>query len=278
MDKNNSKKFFHETEAYDIQEIYSCETPYLPILRATYILTMKDSNRINNIDPLLLNMSQKTYVQYNDGFIKKRKPNVNNTSRDIIHAVKNVCSHANKDDYILILEDDAIPFIKSTNSFAYHCRLINKFIEEYNPNIYTLGSLSLFWPYKYPHQKILGNFMGFTQAVIYSSSTRMALLDTNIKYIKHIDAHFLSKQTHKFAYAFPLVVQLFPFTSNMKEWSISISPSKIEEYSVQIFIFILQKILGLQYSKSGWLVLYLFNYIIIISIISIIYYIISSYK
>ena len=86
--------------AYRIVEMSTCDSPCIPMLRATYILTMTDSGRTHTINPILLRLSRQIYVQYNDGFRNVPKADVDNTSRDLVHAIRNICFHAEKEGYV----------------------------------------------------------------------------------------------------------------------------------------------------------------------------------
>ena len=114
-------------EAYNLTEYKTCKNPIFDNIDATYILTLESSSRVPNMNNLFFNMTKTTYVQFNKGYRSVPKKNVNNTSRDIIHAVKNICLHARQFKNILILEDDAEPMLGTTH---YHLKQVDNFLKK----------------------------------------------------------------------------------------------------------------------------------------------------
>ena len=243
-------------DKYEIQLWSESTEPLMPVLQATYILTMSDSTRVAHLDQRLYNIARRTYVQTNAGYWNRPTDGVDCSSRDIVHAVRNLCEHAGRTHvgYILVLEDDAL--LLTTSMFD----AINQKLYQANIDVYTLGSIGFFLPFGCNHARIFGNFIGFAQAMIYSSETQTQLLRTPIKNIKHIDAHFLAHRPKKYACTRPVIVQYLPRTSNMTQWSLSYESGVCERCGVQIFIFILHSILRLDRHHCGWYALYFLNY------------------
>ena len=247
----------NNTQPYNLTEYKTCENPIFDNIDATYILTLESSKRIHDINKLLFTMTKVTYLQINKGFRSVYKENVNNTSRDIIHAVKNICLHARQFNNILILEDDA-ELMPGTS--YYDLKQVDNFLGKNHVNIYSFGSLGFVFPYYSTiHMKFLG-FLGFGQSLVYSNSIREKLLKVDISNIKHLDAHFISKQKYKFTYYRPLIVQKLISSPNQDEWSISVGSKRyVEKISVKLFIFFVKDCLRMDKSLLGWFVLYFLN-------------------
>lgn len=245
-----------EDDKYTISLQTETYEPYVSSLEATYILTMSNSSRMTRMDKRLMQIARKTYVQVNRGFVAVPTSGICNTSMDLVHAVRNVCDHAmdNHPGYILVLEDDAM--LLTTAPFAAIDQKLRSGV-----NLYSLGSIGVFIPCGCTHARVVGNFIGFAQGIIYSAHVQQKLLNGPIDHIKHIDAHFLSHIPKKYACTRPVVVQLLPHTSNMDEWSISTRKSgKCERAGVRVFICLVQRVLRLDKSHHGWYVFYACNY------------------
>ena len=112
--------------------------------------------------------------------------------------------------------------------------------------------------------KFLG-FLGFGQSLVYSNSVRDDLLKVDITSIKHLDAHFISKQKLKYTYYRPLIVQKLISSPNQDEWSITVnSKRRFEKTSVKLFIFFINNCLHMDKRLSGWFFLYVLNHIPVI--------------
>ncbi len=250
-----------EEDAYKIHKVSVSSKPIFKNIDATYILTMEDSNRFEKLEKRIFELSKRTFLQINKGFKKFTKKDVNSTCKDIVHACKNVCKHAAKYENILILEDDAI--IKNMDDIKSF-KNVDKFIKENKFNVYSLGSIGFVIPTNsILHYKFLG-FLGFAQSNIYSKNIRKELLNTSIRNINHIDAHFISKYDLKYTYYKPLIVQYFTNTENMKEWGWNERKLKIEIAITKLFIFFLQDILHLDRQLWGWNIIYTINHLPII--------------
>ena len=87
-----------------------------------------------------------------------------------------------------------------------------------------------------------------------------------------IDSAYVSKLNNKYTYKYPLIVQLFPETENMKNW-----------YKIYI-LFILNKliikILNLDKSPDAWYIMYFLykNYILILLTLLILFIVIFILK
>lgn len=244
-----------ENAKYEIVSIATTNSPQIQSLSAAYILTMRDSSRMDSFDTRLYSIAPRTYIQYNSGYNTAPVDYVDSTSRDLAHAVQNICKHAmtNQYDYILILEDDA--FLLCPKRLASVDRRLHKGVD-----IYTFGSVGWFVPIDCNHARVIGNFLGFAQAIIYSRKTQSELVQRSIKDIKHIDVHFLAKRGKKYATIAPTIVQLLPPTNNMQEWSLSHKGNICEACGLRIFLFFIHRVLGMDRHPRGWYVLYAFNY------------------
>ncbi len=245
-------------DAYNIQCVATCNEPLLKNVDATYILTLESSKRV--IDKNITNLSKVTYVQTNQGFRKCPKPGVDSSSRDIVHAVQNVCINTRHLSNVLVLEDDAemMPTCTKRRSFSQ----VDSFLSRHSGIVFSLGSFGFVIPASCTIRKFVG-FMGFAQAVIYSQAVRNELENVNVEEVKHIDAHFLSRHPC-YTHALPLVVQKFPNTDNMKEWSITGGAVRgwVEGCLVRCFIFIMQNVLCLRCCTYGWFFIYLVNHLL----------------
>ena len=97
-------------DKYAMQLCNETSSPLMSNLQATYILSMSSSLRTTSLDPRLRTLARRTYVQINRGHRAVPVEDVDTTSKDIVHAVRNACFHASMHNtgHILILEDDAI--------------------------------------------------------------------------------------------------------------------------------------------------------------------------
>ena len=245
-------------EAYSVAKISECGAPSLEDVDATFILTMKNSTRTPRSE--LNELSPVTFVQTNLGYTTVPKNGVDGPSRDIVHAIQNVCRLAQDYDNVLILEDDAeIMKCTSRTDFERVNRTIK--LERDNDFIYTFGSIGLILPSRGCTCRFVSP-LGFAQAIVYSKQARGHLLEIDVSKVKHIDVHFISKRPNTLTYMKPLIVQRFPRTRNMKHWSATLNPTFVERVLVRLFVFILQNVLCLQYSTYGWFIIYALNHII----------------
>ena len=251
-------------DKYIMQLCNETSSPLMSNLQATYILSMSSSLRTTSLDPRLRTLARRTYVQINRGHRAVPVEDVDTTSKDIVHAVRNACFHASLHNtgHILILEDDAM-MLTGGSWESIDRKLVDPKVE-----IYSLGSIGWFVPDGCTHARILGRFIGFAQAIIYSPKTQRELIDAPLERIKHIDAHFLSYRSGKYGSARPLIVQLFPRTANMDQWSLSRDSGPCERCGVRFFVCILHRVLCLHRYHGGWYVLYVFNYLSVPLLIS----------
>jgi len=176
------------------------------------------------------------YLQWNYGFkncskhLAKQK-----TDSDLSDAYMIAFNDAIQHNYerILILEDDFV-----VNGITDKDRKnIYDFLEIYNPEILTLGSLIL---KSYDKYYLNNNFLQIykkngTHAIIYNKDT------INKLYIKlfneKIDIDNLTNKLYKiYSYKLPLIIQLFPKTENRSNWPFK---NKFEQLFSNFIIWIL---------------------------------------
>jgi hypothetical protein len=138
---------------------------------------------------------------------------------------------------------------------------IDKFIGnenfDRNDSILTFGSIASFKTYDNDFLKASGTKYGFSQATIFSRSSRNNLLSQfNIKgySVGQPDQSYLSQLDNKFTYKYPLIVQTFPETENFDNWFFELPPvlAKLGRLHFKIFF----KILNLHIKPDGWHFMY----------------------
>lgn len=196
---------------------------------ATYIITMKNSKRIINIEAQLKKYipTKKIYIVYNNGYktCNKILP-LYKPPYDISDAYFHTLYHSveNKFNNILILEDDFI-FSDNINNKIIQNEIKNTLDKNINNKIYfNLGPIPiLFYPNINPFNNIYkGIITTMTQGVIYNKSIRNDILkykdDINIRHnIRHWDV-FISGTYTTYFYKLPIIYQTFPQTENQSYW------------------------------------------------------------
>ena len=255
---------------YYYKTINETKEPLLKNVDVVLILTMADSNKFKQ-DPFLLSLTKKTIIQYNKGYKNCKKPDsIKSSKEDIVHAYYTAFEYLKEYNNVIILEDDAIVINKDLIVYEK----IDNFIKNENFNTFTFGSSGLFSKYNNDFYKIISS-CAQTQANIYSKESRKILInnfiETNFN-LGQIDSAYVSKLNNKYTYKYPLIVQLFPETENMKNW-----------YKIYI-LFILNKliikILNLDKSHDAWYIMYFFykNYILILLTLLILFIVIFILK
>ena len=215
---------------------------------ATYIITMKNSKRIINIEAQLKKYipTKNIYIVYNDGYktCNKILP-LYTPPYDISDAYFYTIYDSVKKNFnnILIFEDDFI-FSDNINNKIIHNEIKNTLDKNINNKIYfNLGPLPIiFYPNINPFNNIYkGIFTTMTQGVIYNKSIRNDILkykdDINIK-PRHWDV-FISKTYTTYFYKIPIIYQTFPITENQNYW---ISDNKKDLLNI-ICKYLLKKII-----------------------------------
>ena len=190
--------------------------PVLPNVAATYVLTMLDSTRQLDKERLC-RLTPHTYIQYNKGFKKCKKPGVHDTGQDIIHAYQNLASHILSEttfEAVLILEDDAI----ITEDCFKYLTDVDRFIAEHAFDVYSLCSTGFMLPYNMKHRLIMGT-LGSANAIIWSRTGLEKLSSVDLKQRRHVDRDIISEFDLKYTYWRPLIMQTFPLTENSRNWS-----------------------------------------------------------
>ena len=102
--------------------------------------------------------------------------------------------------------------------------------------------------------------VGHAQAVVYAPDARRAIRDVDIRCVKHVDAHVISKLPRNFTFRRPLVVQHIAHTENIEEWGCSrYRHTRCERWWVRVWVRIVSKVLRLDRDLWGWNVLYAIN-------------------
>jgi len=188
---------------------------------ATYVLTMQNKGRFNNIHKQLsaVKPSKKIYVVFNEGYKACSKPlQKKNSSVDLIHANFEVFKHAQQHNYksIMILEDDFI-FDKEI-TYLKHVSKINEFCHQHREKSYclSLGSLPLI---VFPiNDSFYYSFASTgTHCMIYSTQFMKETLSKNHNRIKDWDI-YTNASWKRYVYGQPLCTQIFSETENQKNW------------------------------------------------------------
>lgn len=244
---------------------------------ATYILTMKNSKRINNIEKQLnrIKPTSKIILVINKGFKKcnKNLP-INISNVDIIHSNLEIFKHSLKYKYnnILVLEDD---FIFDDNLYDYiHIHNVNQTLNENKNNFFilSLGSLPLLtFPYNHCIHKSFISLV--TQAMIYTKKSRIYILNDNP--LSKRDWDYYTNTLTKHVYYLPLITQTFPPTENQNNWdnfyglkNIAIQYIKNNELNIK----------PQPGFNNTYLYLKILNFLLIIIVILIIFYLLNYLK
>jgi hypothetical protein len=227
-------------------------------INAVYILTMKDSDRINNIHNInnKFILHSNIIIQVNIGYKKcKKKLYIQNSIHDINDAYYHCFIHASKNNYknIMILEDDFI-FDKTLNQTI--ADEIGIFINNYKYDIYNLGPLVHFaLPFTLKHHRCI--YMLTAHACIYNINYfKWYIKKYNNSMHCRNDSIWNNINIIKYKYSYPLCYQLFPPTENQQHW---------------INIFFKFSIILFKLDKSYYPGFQIFNYILYIIIIIFIF-------
>jgi hypothetical protein len=230
----NNQCYRHERisthNKYDSQIIF-------PNVDMTYVLIMTGSKYEERVRGQLNDypFTRNIYLQWNYGFrncskhLTKQK-----TDSDLSDAYMIAFSHAIQHNYnrILILEDDFV-----VNEITDIDRKnIYDFLEIYNPEILTLGSVIL---KSYDKYFLNNNFLQIndkmgTHAMIYNKDTINKLY---IKlYNEKIDIDLFTNRIIKiYSYKLPLIIQLFPKTENRNNWDLNIFQRLMNDIFIWLF-------------------------------------------
>ena len=211
------------THCYKFNELNFKYGIYDNSIDVTYILTLKKSPKIKNIQKQLTHTkpSKKIFIVVNEGFKKcPKKLLIQNTTYDIMHSYIEIFKHAQKKNYqnILILEDDFI-FDKEIH-FLKNTTKINDFCNKHKKKnfILSLGSLPfIIFPYNdFFYKSIISTG---TQSMIYSRQFIDKTL-MNIQKVKKIhDWDYYTNTTfNRYLFHIPLITQIFNETENQKNW------------------------------------------------------------
>lgn len=216
----NNQCYRHEIisthNKYDSQIIF-------PNVDMTYVLIMVGSKYEERVRAQLNRypFTRNIYLQWNYGFRHCRKHLAKQkTDSDLSDAYIIAFSHAIQHNYerILILEDD---FVVNGITDIDRKNIYN-FLDIYNPEILTLGSVILKSSDKY---FLNNNFLQIyqkngTHAMIYNKDTINKLY---IKlYNEKIDIDIFTNKICKiYSYKLPLIVQVFPKTENRSNWNLN---------------------------------------------------------
>ena len=213
----NNQCYRHERisthNKYDSQIIF-------PNVDMTYVLIMVGSKHEERVRRQLNDypFTRNIYLQWNYGFKNCNKHLVKQyTISDLSDAYMIAFSHAIQHNYnrILILEDDFI-----VNGITNTDRKnIYDFLEIYNPEILTLGSIIMESTDKY--------FLNNNFLQIYNKAgTHAMIYNKNVFYKIYIELYInkrcIDRITNKikniYSYKLPLIIQLFPKTDNRDNW------------------------------------------------------------
>lgn len=235
------------------------------IVDAVFILLMENSKREHDIFKQLdkYNLHSNVIIQYNKGFnLCKKKLLKNYTHYDLMDANFQVFNYSIEKNYnnILILEDD---FIITKNIYKKeYVNAISNFVKNKDYNVLSLGA----FPYiKQCFGKYISKCFYITcaQAIIYNKKY-FQIFKNRIKKYKHVDD--FKNVSKLYMTNIPIIIQPFPITENMKNWS---------SYAQNCFI-ILNKILNINWNGNykGKELEYWNRYYCFLNILNIILYLI----
>ena len=203
------------------------------VIDGCFILIMENSKHKENIyKNIIPNVPvSKIFVQYNKGFRKCEKENIDRTDKDLAYSLKVAFQKALSMGMkrVLVLEEDVLFDDRIQNKEITDD--IKQFISIKNPDVYNLGTLFNFsnlmtiWS-----NHLHSYYMSFTHAVIYSEMYMKDFIKNNTKNI-HTDVYF-NKFKNKYLYKIPIVYQLFEKTENTDNWN----SLGINWYSVSKFV------------------------------------------
>ena len=253
---------------YSYKTLNSSTTPILNNVDIVLILAMEGSTRFKE-DPFILNLAKQTLIQYNKGFKKCNKPStIISSKQDVVHAYYTAFEYLKDYNNVIIFEDDALVVNKDTLIYEK----IDAFIATTNFNIFTFGSFGLLSKYNEDFLKMDSSDFGASQAIIYSREARSKLIEdiSSSHFNKgQMDTTYIHQLDRKFTYKYPLIIQLFPNTENMKYWD----GNKFVLYLIKFMIAILK----LDTHTDAWFFCYFIfrNYISIITLVIIVIILIS---
>ncbi len=213
----NNQCYRHERisthNKYDNQIIF-------PNVDMTYVLIMVGSKHEERVRRQLNDypFTRNIYLQWNYGFKNCRKHLEKQYSLyDLSDAYMIAFSDAIQHNYdrILILEDDFV-----VNGITnIDIKNINDFLEIYNPEILTLGSIIMESSDNFFFNN---NFLqihnkGGTHAMIYNHNVFYNLYTKLYSEKINID-NLTNKVCNMYSYKLPLIIQLFPKTENRDNW------------------------------------------------------------
>jgi hypothetical protein len=234
----NNQCYRHERisthNKYDSQIIF-------PNVDMTYVLIMVGSKHEERVRAQLNKypFTRNIYLQWNYGFKKCNKHlTKQKTDSDLSDAYMIAFSDAFQHNYnrILILEDDFVVNV-ITNVDKKN---VYDFLEIYNPQILTLGSVITKSSDKY---YLNNNFLQIyhkngTHAMIYNKYIINKLykqLYNNILDIDKLTCNITNNTLKIYSYKLPLIIQLFPKTENRSNWH----SNKFKQFFSNFLIWIL---------------------------------------
>lgn len=249
---------------------------------ATYILHLEGNGRLKFILEQLskYHTTNIVYIMYNKGYKKcDKKKYIKNSMYDIIDANLEIFKHAFNNNYnnILILEDDFIFDNKILNK--NHIKNINNFIIENNNKdfIYHLGCQPILYRPLDENNNILFFGTGM-HAAIFSQKFRTIFLKEDLTNISDWD-FYLNKKTKRYFYNEPLCYQFIVETENSKNYPNYFGLTKICNIIIKFLKLDKEPITGYQ---KIYILSKIFSisimFIIIITIIFLLFYIISIYR
>jgi len=213
----NNQCYRHERisthNKYDSQIIF-------PNVDMTYVLIMVGSKHEERVRRQLEDypFTRNIYLQWNYGFRNCNKHLIiQNTKFDLSDAYMIAFSHAIQHNYdrILILEDDfVVNGITNTDR-----KNVYDFLEIYNPDVLTLGSILMSTSDKY---LLNNNFLQVynkagTHAVIYNNNVFYKIYSE--LYTKKICIDTITNKINNiYCYKLPLIIQLVSKTENRNNW------------------------------------------------------------
>ena len=238
-----------------------CDWTY--VILCCYDTYEREKNVFEQLE--LLRPTRNISLVYNKGY---RHCYTEKVSEDLFEISKYIYKDMIDKNYnrVLILEDDLL--LKKPIPVEDVQSIVN-FIEEVDPELYSLGSPSVFNPsYIFrKHVKLIG-YMATSHAYMINQELCKKVLNLNqrgrspsediINNDYHID-NILSISNEKYKYYKPLVYQLFPATENQKNWGGKGKFSKLLNkinLSLQIYFLKIDRQL-----EPGWTILYIIPYI-----------------
>lgn len=209
---------------YRLERLELEGVPSMPYLSAVYLITMEGSPRRHSYVSTLqesIPLNEITIV-HNKGYDSGRKMGVKNPTEDLWHANLYVLDlhrrrFSNRDNYFLLLEDDAFfnDLHKDTFIIERSLRL--------RPDALFLGASPLI-SVKINNELMRTWLTGETHAVVYHSSVIRKILDRKLPTIGSFTCPhdlFVSALTRCYATLKPISVQPHPLTTNMKQWDVT---------------------------------------------------------